>query len=417
MFRLLSDEEFPEGYKAFCPHCSAAFTNKQDLIKHFREEHDKSYAQKFPIILCDMCCFVAQGCYKTHEKHRQCHKLSVVYKCTRCLFLSPTYRGILKHAHRTFCDRHDLVQIVGAQSPVPVNELESTASRRKVTENARKYRCKDKAKPHAMNRHTSDNDSDEDTVKIVQMDDSESHTQIKTESLETLRPKIKLKVINRHKSKPFNLIKLIPSKRPVFTLSSHTRTSGVVIPSKRVLGDIVDRSKECESQKSRKLDSGHRVSPDIQTVQSLTEAQVESQSPDSWVDKVKPSSREVQEIKTRASLRTMSEPEDPVEELKLRKVCPFDSKEEMTVTESEDQTRKRKVSKSELLDKAGLSLNEPRVLLEKMPEFIELEEDTSSGGDVKPASSTAAADAEITTDNTPSSDGRSVSSIIYRCNL
>ena len=364
-----------------------------------------------------MCCFVAQGCYKTHEKHRQCHKLSVVYKCTRCLFLSPTYRGILKHAHRTFCDRHDLVQIVGAQSPVPVNELESTASRRKVTENARKYRCKDKAKPHAMNRHTSDHDSDGDTVKIVRMDDSESHTQIKTESLETLRPKIKLKVINRHKSKPFNLIKLIPSKRPVFTLSSHTRTSGVVIPSKRVLGDIVDRSKECESQKSRKLDSGHRVSPDIQTVQSLTEAQVESQSPDSWVDKVKPSSREVQEIKTRASLRTMSEPEDPVEELKLRKVCPFDSEEEMTVTESEDQTGKHEVTKSELLDKAGLTLNEPKLVLEKMPEFIELEEDTSSGGDAKPASSTAAADAEMTTDNTPSSDGRSVSSIIYRCNL
>ena len=425
---VFTDEEFPEGYKAFCPYCPAAFTNKQDLIKHFQEEHGKTPAGNYPIMLCDMCCFVSQNSYTTFKQHREYHKLSLVYKCTRCLFLSPSPQGILRHATNTFCNRHDLVQIEGSQSPVPINEVESSASIAEVTKSAKTYSRKNKAKPLTMNGHTTSGyDSDGDTVKVTRIDDSESHTQIKTDSSEKGRPPIKLKislspdkptnditlgtspVINRHKSKPANLVNLSPSKRPVFTPPSHTRSSRVVIPSKRVLEDIVDRTEERE-RKLRKLDSCHRVSADIQTVQTVTQAQVETESPpDSWVDKVKSSSREVQEIKSKTSLRTMLESEEPAKELELRKVCPFDSEEEMTVTESEDQTGKHEVTKSELLDKAGLTLNEPKLVLEKMPEFIELEEDTSSGGDVKPASSTAAEAVTVTTDIAPSSEGRSVS--------
>ena len=242
MTLFFSEEEFPEGYKAFCPYCPAAFTNKQELIKHFQEEHDKTPAGNYPIMLCDMCCFVAQNSYTTFKQHREYHRLSVVYKCTRCLYLSSSNMGIKRHARNNFCSDDDLVFI---QNSVGVPE--------------KTYSCKNNSEPLTMNGLTSNHDSIENSAIKITLNGSQSDTHIKTDSSDNDRTSIKLnisvtpeiltdnkvtsKVMSGH-SKPVNISTISPSSRPVFAPPSHTRSRRVVIPSKRVLEHIVDQTEE-----------------------------------------------------------------------------------------------------------------------------------------------------------------------------
>ena len=134
-FTFLGDM-FPEGYKAFCPYCPARFTIKIDLIKHFKEEHGKTPARSYTLRFCDKCSFVSQNCRKNYRKHMECHELAVVYKCFRCLYLSSTRAGILRHAHRAFCSEDDLVMIQESGDSVPLNIVRAAAKDKETKSDA-----------------------------------------------------------------------------------------------------------------------------------------------------------------------------------------------------------------------------------------------------------------------------------------
>ena len=114
-----SDEEFPGSYKAFCRHCPATFTNRLSIRKHLTEDHNR--LPNYRIVLCDMCCFVGDDIGRAMRDHKDCHYLSVVYKCNRCLYLSSTHNGILSHVGRAFCTMDDLALVMGPGVSIPLS--------------------------------------------------------------------------------------------------------------------------------------------------------------------------------------------------------------------------------------------------------------------------------------------------------
>lgn len=268
-----------------------------------------------------------------------------------------------------------------------------------ISKSSKTYSRKNKGTSKKVNGHTSDNSSDEDTpnVKII------GNTKLKTDPSESNKPPIKLKIsLSPDKSAEGGVtlysktsttkltvqsLDLSPSKVPVYTPPSHTRSSRVVKPSKRVLESIVDQSEERE-RKLRKLDNGQKATSDIHSVPQVTTPSKtvtlgDSESPpDSWVEKVKSSSK-VKEL-TSSAVKV----DDEIiftDNSGVRKTSPFDSDEDdVTITPV-------KVAGSVLTDEGHSSFNEPKLVLQKMPEFI----DPSA-----PEDNTAA-----------STEGRSVSSL------
>lgn len=268
-----------------------------------------------------------------------------------------------------------------------------------ISKSSKTYSRKNKGTSKKVNGHTSDNSSDEDTpnVKII------GNTKLKTDPSESNKPPIKLKIsLSPDKSAEGGVtlysktsttkltvqsLDLSPSKAPVYTPPSHTRSSRVVKPSKRVLESIVDQSEERE-RKLRKLDNGQKATSDIHSEPQVTTPSKkvtlgDSESPpDSWVEKVKSSSK-VKEL-TSSAVKV----DDEIiftDNSGVRKTSPFDSDEDdVTITPV-------KVAGSVLTDEGHSSFNEPKLVLQKMPEFI----DPSA-----PEDNTAA-----------STEGRSVSSL------
>ena len=113
------DAQFPEGYKAFCKHCIAIFTNKRSLLDHLKIVHDKPYLSGYKLHLCDECFYVSQNCQKSFKRHKECHELSHVYRCNRCWFLNGTIRGMRVHVNASqSCSAKDIVKIEdGVSSP------------------------------------------------------------------------------------------------------------------------------------------------------------------------------------------------------------------------------------------------------------------------------------------------------------
>ena len=66
----------------------------------------------------------------------ECHELTVVYKCFRCLYLSSTRAGILRHAHRTFCSEDDLVMIQESGDSLPLNIVSAAAKDKETKSDA-----------------------------------------------------------------------------------------------------------------------------------------------------------------------------------------------------------------------------------------------------------------------------------------
>lgn len=106
------DELFPKGYTVICHQCQEPFSNKQSLVEHLRIEHGTNCSKGYPMYLCDECFYVSQNNHKGFKKHKEYHKLSHVYRCNKCWFLSVTELGIGNHARVSpLCSPKDLVEI------------------------------------------------------------------------------------------------------------------------------------------------------------------------------------------------------------------------------------------------------------------------------------------------------------------
>ena len=121
------DAEFPDGYQAICNQCEATFTSKGSLLAHVEIVHNKKYESGYNLFLCDECYYVSHNNYKGFRHHKKCHKLSHVYRCNGCWFLSGTLGGIRRHLNKSLpCSIEDVVEIRdGVSSPPSPGELKS----------------------------------------------------------------------------------------------------------------------------------------------------------------------------------------------------------------------------------------------------------------------------------------------------